>query len=227
MHQFPKFSEGKLLVMPASRLHLVRHGEVNNPHGVLYERIDGFELSETGHQMAAAAASELVANGRQVTRLLASPLLRAQQSAAPIAQAFGLEIETEPRVVEPWNKFKGLRMGPKALLTRPSLALSLYNPSRPSWGEPFTQIANRMIDATLEAWQETPEGDVVIVSHQLPIWMLYRSSQGLRLPHDPRRRRCSLSSITSFEVIGGRLQEVSYSEPGLALAKNAVDGGAV
>jgi broad specificity phosphatase PhoE len=227
VHQFPKFSEGKLLVMPASRLHLVRHGEVFNPEGVLYERIDGFELSETGHRMAIAAASELSASGRQVSRLLASPLLRAQQSATPIAQAFGLKIETEPRVIEPWNKFKGLKLGPKALLKRPSLALNLYNPSRPSWGEPFAQIANRMIDATLEAWQETPEGDVVIVSHQLPIWMLYRSSQGLRLPHDPRQRRCSLSSITSFEVIGGRLQEVSYSEPGLELAKNAVDGGAV
>jgi broad specificity phosphatase PhoE len=84
-----------------------------------------------------------------------------------------------------------------------------------------------MIDATLEAWQDTPEGDVVIVSHQLPIWMLYRSSQGLRLPHDPRQRRCSLSSITSFEVIDGRLQEVSYSEPGLALNSTAIDGGAV
>ena len=227
MHQFPKFSEGKLLVMPASRLHLVRHGEVFNPEGVLYERIDGFELSETGHRMAKAAASELSASGRQVARLLASPLLRTQQSATPIAQAFGLKIETEPRVIEPWNKFKGLKLGPRALLKRPSLALNLYNPSRPSWGEPFTQIANRMIDATLEAWQETPEGDVVIVSHQLPIWMLYRSSQGLKLPHDPRQRRCSLSSITSFEVIGGRLQEVSYSEPGLELAKNAVDGGAV
>jgi broad specificity phosphatase PhoE len=227
VHQFPKFSEGKLLVMPASRLHLVRHGEVFNPEGVLYERIDGFELSETGHRMAKAAASELSASGRQVARLLASPLLRTQQSATPIAQAFGLKIETEPRVIEPWNKFKGLKLGPRALLKRPSLALNLYNPSRPSWGEPFTQIANRMIDATLEAWQETPEGDVVIVSHQLPIWMLYRSSQGLKLPHDPRQRRCSLSSITSFEVIGGRLQEVSYSEPGLELAKNAVDGGAV
>ncbi len=227
MHQFPKFSEGKLLAMPASRLHLVRHGEVFNPQGLLYERIDGFELSETGHQMAAAAASELTGHGRQVTRLLASPLLRTQQSAAPIAQAFGLEIETEPRVIEPWNKFKGLRMGPRALLKRPSLALSLYNPSRPSWGEPFVEIANRMIDATLEAWQDTPEGDVVIVSHQLPIWMLYRSSQGLRLPHDPRQRRCSLSSITSFEVIDGRLQEVSYSEPGLALNSTAIDGGAV
>ena len=227
MHQFPKFSEGKLLAMPASRLHLVRHGEVFNPQGVLYERIDGFELSETGHQMAIAAATELAAQGRDVKRLLASPLLRTQQSAAPIAQAFGLDIETDPRVIEPWNKFKGLKIGPKALLKRPSLALSLYNPSRPSWGEPFTQIANRMIDATLEAWQETPDGDVVIVSHQLPIWMLYRSSQGLKLPHDPRQRRCSLSSITSFEVIGGKLQEVQYSEPGLKLAANAVDGGAV
>jgi broad specificity phosphatase PhoE len=227
VHQFRKFSEGKLLAMPASRLHLVRHGEVFNPQGVLYERIDGFELSETGHQMAIAAATELAAQGRDVKRLLASPLLRTQQSAAPIAQAFGLDIETDPRVIEPWNKFKGLKIGPKALLKRPSLALNLYNPSRPSWGEPFTQIANRMIDATLEAWQETPDGDVVIVSHQLPIWMLYRSSQGLKLPHDPRQRRCSLSSITSFEVIGGKLQEVQYSEPGLKLAANAVDGGAV
>lgn len=227
MHQSLKFSEGKLLAMPAFRLHLVRHGEVFNPEGVLYERIDGFELSETGHQMATAAASELASQGRQVTRLLASPLTRTQQSAAPMAQAFGLKIETEPRVIEPWNKFKGLAMGPKALLKRPALLLSLYNPGRPSWGEPFVEIANRMIDATLEAWQDTPEGDVVIVSHQLPIWMLYRSSEGLKLPHDPRQRRCSLSSITSFEVIDGRLKAVEYLEPGLSLAANAVDGGAV
>lgn len=213
--------------MPASRLHLVRHGEVFNPQGLLYERIDGFELSDTGHQMAAAVAAELASQGRTVTRLLASPLLRAQQSAAPIAEVFGLEIETEPRVIEPWNKFKGLKMGPRALLKKPVLALSLYNPSRPSWGEPFAEIATRMIDASLESWQATPEGDVVIVSHQLPIWMLYRSSQGLKLPHDPRQRRCSLSSVTSFEVIEGRLQEVAYSEPGLAVAASALDGGAV
>lgn len=227
MHQFPKFSEGKLLAMPASRLHLVRHGEVFNPQSLLYERIDGFELSDTGHQMAAAVAAELASQGRTVSRLLASPLLRAQQSAAPIAEVFGLEIETEPRVIESWNKFKGLKMGPRALLKKPVLVLSLYNPSRPSWGEPFAEIATRMIDASLESWQATPEGDVVIVSHQLPIWMLYRSSQGLKLPHDPRQRRCSLSSVTSFEVIEGRLQEVAYSEPGLAVAASALDGGAV
>jgi broad specificity phosphatase PhoE len=213
--------------MPALRLHLVRHGEVFNPKGVLYERIDGFELSETGHKMAEAAAKELASQGREIKRLLASPLLRTQQSAAPIASEFGLEIQTEPRVIEPWNKFKGLKVGLSAILKRPSIALNLYNPSKPSWGEPFAEIADRMKKAALDAWSETESGDVVIVSHQLPIWMLYRSSQGLKLPHDPRARRCSLSSITSFEVVDGKLIEVDYREPGLKLAANAIDGGAV
>ena len=227
MGQLAKFSEGKLVAMPASRLHLVRHGEVFNPQGVLYERLDGFELSETGHKMAKAAADELASQGREIRKLLASPLLRTQQSAAPISKAFGLEIAVEPRVIEPWNKFKGLKVGPGAILKRPSIALNLYNPARPSWGEPFVEIADRMTSAALDAWRDADGGDVVIVSHQLPIWMLYRSSAGLRLPHDPRSRRCSLSSITSFEVVDGKLREVSYLEPGLSVAANAVDGGAV
>lgn len=213
--------------MPASRLHLVRHGEVFNPAGVLYEQLDGFHLSDRGHQMAEAAANELASQGRQIARLLASPLLRTQQSAAPISKAFGVEIETESRVIEPWNKFKGLKVGPKAVLKRPSIVLSLYNPSKPSWGEPFQKIAERMTEAALDAWNETESGDVVIVSHQLPIWMVYRSSQGLKLAHDPRSRRCSLSSITSFEVVDGKLKEVSYLEPGLGVAANPIDGGAV
>ena len=213
--------------MPASRLHLVRHGEVFNPEGVLYEQLEGFHLSDLGHQMAQAAAEELRTQGRPISRLLASPLLRTQQSAKPISDTFGLDIETEHRVIEPWNKFKGLKVGPRALLKRPSIALSLYNPSRPSWGEPFKEIANRMNEAALEAWTTTEGGDVVIVSHQLPIWMVYRSSQGLALPHDPRSRRCSLSSITSFEVVDGKLQEVSYLEPGLRVVANPIDGGAV
>jgi broad specificity phosphatase PhoE len=88
-----------------------------------------------------------------------------------------------------------------------------------------------MTEAALSAWSSVDSGDVVLVSHQLPIWMLYRSSQGLALPHDPKNRRCSLSSITSFEVVDGKLVEVGYREPGLDLATKlnsfAKDGGAV
>ena len=213
--------------MPASLLHLVRHGEVFNPGGVLYERIDGFGLSDLGHQMAAAAAHQLKAEGVEIAKLIASPLQRTKESVAPIEKLFGLQAELDPRVIEPWNHFRGLRPGPKAILKRPSLILNLHNPAKPSWGEPFTEISSRMNQAALDHWSGSESGDVVIVSHQLPIWMLYRSSQGLKLAHDPRDRRCSLSSITTFEVVDGKLKEVSYREPGLDFAKSAVDGGAV
>ena len=213
--------------MPASLLHLVRHGEVFNPSGVLYERIDGFGLSDLGHQMAAAAANQLKTEGVQIAKLIASPLQRTKESVAPLEKLFGLEAELDPRVIEPWNHFRGLRPGPKAILKRPSLILNLHNPAQPSWGEPFTEISSRMNQAALDHWSGSESGDVVIVSHQLPIWMLYRSSQGLKLAHDPRDRRCSLSSITTFEVVDGKLKEVSYREPGMDFAKSAVDGGAV
>jgi len=213
--------------MPASRLHLVRHGEVFNPSGVLYERIEGFELSDLGHEMAEAAAKELFSQGRKIKRLIASPLVRAQQSAGPIAKQFGLKSVVDERVIEPWNKFKGMKLAPATFLKRPSLILSLTNPKLPSWGEPYNEVAARMRAAAMDAWDSVDGGDVVIVSHQLPIWMLYRSSAGLELPHSPKSRRCSLSSITSFEVIDDKLTEIQYSEPGLAHAANAIDGGAV
>jgi broad specificity phosphatase PhoE len=72
-----------------------------------------------------------------------------------------------------------------------------------------------MTGAALAGWASVDSGDVVFVSHQLPIWMTYRSAQGLSLPHNPRNRRCSLSSITSFDVVGGKLVPVDYREPGL------------
>lgn len=213
--------------MPASRLHLVRHGEVFNPGGVLYERIEGFGLSDRGHQMAKAAAEQLKSEGIEISKLVASPLQRTRESAKPISDIYGIEPVFDERVIEPWNLFKGLRLGPRALLKRPSILLNLYNPSKPSWGEPFADIASRMNSAALEHWSEAESGDVVIVSHQLPIWMVYRSANGLKLPHNPRDRRCSLSSITSFEVIDGKLREVAYREPGIEFAKQAIDGGAV
>ena len=203
--------------MPASRLHFVRHGEVSNPKGLLYERLDGFPLSDRGHQMAAAAAEELKSMGIAPKRLFVSPLERTRQSAAPVAKEFGLELEIEERIIEPWNKLKGYPMGAKALVANPGLAIHLYNPGRPSWGEPYREIADRMTEAALDAWENTSEGDVVFVSHQLPIWMTYRSAMGLRLPHNPQSRRCSLSSITSFEVDSGRLLPVDYREPGMRL----------
>jgi broad specificity phosphatase PhoE len=210
----------------ASALHLVRHGEVHNPAGVLYGRIPGFRLSDLGQQMASSAATALAA--RPVRRVVASPLQRTQESAAPIAAAFELEVETDERLIEPFNRFEGKKFefGP-GLLSNPEAWPWVSNPFRPSWGEPYVQIAARMLAALTDAHASVEDGDVVLVSHQLPIWMVHRSLKGERLYHDPRRRRCSLSSITTVEKRGERFVETAYADPAGPLAGSAVDRGAV
>ena len=218
--------------MAASLIHLIRHGEVFNPDGVLYGRIPGFHLSELGASMAAAAAAHLA--GRPLAALYSSPLQRAQESAAPWASAFGLEIHTEDRLIEPTNRFEGgtLEFGP-SLLRHPHTWPWIVNPFKPSWGEPFASVAARMIAAIDDASAGADGGEVVMVSHQMPIVMVQRAVAGKKLWHDPRQRRCSLSSITSFERIeqvapgSPRYREVDYQEPATALLARAVDTGAV
>lgn len=206
----------------------MRHGEVDNPNRVLYGRLPGFVLSERGHEMAHAAAQELHAQGRHISRVLASPLERAQQSAEPIAQLFKLPIETEERVIEPTNWFEGMpNHGPDAAFKNPKYWHKFWNPFRPSWGEPYRSVANRMRAAMAEHLQATDEGDLVIVSHQSPIWMAHLDIAKKPLFHDPRSRRCDLSSITSFERHGDEWVEVDYRSPAKPLLAEAVDVGAV
>ena len=214
--------------MPAEQIHLVRHGEVFNPQGVLYGRLPEFGLSDLGRSMAQAAADDLVSRARPVSALVASPLLRTQQSAEPIAAAFGLAPALDERVIEPENRFEGKRMrGPDGALRDIRNWPLLVNPWRPSWGEPFRSIADRMLAAVGDAWQSVDGGDVVIVSHQLPIWMVHRHLAGASLAHDPRHRRCALSSITTLERRGDRFVEVGYTDPAAGLAAQATDVGAV
>ncbi len=207
--------------MPASRLHLVRHGEVHNPHRVLYGRLPDYHLSEDGRRMARAAADHVASLGRPVASLRCSPLERTQESAAPFAELFGLEAVLDDRVIEPTNVFEGTRM--KRSLMNPLNWWHLRSPALPSWGEAYTSIAERMLQAADDVWDSTESGDAVIVSHQAPIWITHLRVAGLPLRHDPRTRRCALSSVTSFERVGDVWREVDYAEP----AAGGIDLGAV
>jgi broad specificity phosphatase PhoE len=193
-------------------VHLVRHGEVANPHGVLYGRIPGFHLSEEGVLQAKAAAAFLA--GRDVALLLSSPLERALETAAPLAAQFGLEVRVDERLIEPWNHFEGARfdVGPAAL-RRPGSWPHLTNPFRPSWGEPYEIIAERMSSIMADAAREAHGRQAVCVSHQLAIWVARRSVENRRLWHHPGHRQCALGSVTSFTYRGGTITGVSYAEP--------------
>ncbi|MDZ8276799.1 histidine phosphatase family protein [Microbacterium aquimaris] len=209
--------------MPAERLHLVRHGEVYNPRGVLYGRLPGYGLSSAGRDMARAAAEWVQASGREVGSLTCSPLQRTRESSEPFTDLFGVDPRIDERVIEPTNVFEGRRM--KIALINPFNWRHLRKPAIPSWGEPYAEVIVRMNAAMTDAWKRTESGDAVIVSHQLPIWVTHLAVAGEPSQHDPRRRRCALSSVTSFEMRDGLWTEVSYAEP--AQTSDAVDVGAV
>ncbi|CAD5990624.1 Broad specificity phosphatase PhoE [Agreia sp. COWG] len=218
----------KLAYVVASQIHLVRHGEVFNPQRVLYGRLPNFGLSDLGHEMARAAAAQLVERRRAVSALYASPLQRTQESAQPVSEAFELPIVTDPRIIEPTNRFEGMSMrGRQSALKNPRTWPWLRNPTVPSWGEPYASIRTRMLAAMNDAYNSVDSGDVVLVSHQLPIWTTHLAIAGRPLFHDPRKRRCELSSVTSFERVGNRFVEVGYVDPAAHLAENATDVGAV
>jgi len=193
-------------------VHLLRHGEVHNPGGVLYGRSDGFHLSDLGKQMAEQVAGAI--KDRDITHLVASPLERAQETARPLADARGLEIVTDDRVIESTNVFEGQRFGKTVRpLRRPAAWRHLWNPFRPSWGEPYKELVDRMMSAVEDA-RETAEGhEAVIVSHQLPIWITRLHVEHKTFLHNPRNRQCTLCSLTSLHFRDDTLTRVSYSEP--------------
>ena len=211
--------------MPAKRIHLVRHGEVHNPGGVLYGRLPHFHLSELGQEMAKEAAKQLKLMAPDVKAIFCSPLVRTQESAKPIEEIFGLDAKTDEDLIEPYNVFEGGKLSVKAIATRPQWWWHFRNPAKPAWGESFKDIITRMHSAIIQAADSVLDGDVVLVTHQLPIWVMHLSANGEKLMHDPRKRRCALSSITSFEIHDGKLVEVGYLDPAANLA--SIDKGAV
>lgn len=204
-------------------VHLMRHGEVENPTGVLYGRLPGYLLSELGRAMALRVAEHL--SGREIVHLVASPLERAQETMEPIAEAYGLPVQTDDRVIEAANLFEGLTVGAgDGSLLRLSHWRKYRNPLLPSWGEPYHEIAARMLAAAESARRAAEGHEALIVSHQLPIWTLRRFIEGRRLWHDPRRRQCSLASLTSIVYAGEKPVRIDYSEPAGDLLAQAKPG---
>jgi broad specificity phosphatase PhoE len=193
-------------------VHLLRHGEVHNPDGVLYGRLPGFVLSESGTRQALTVAEYLA--GRDIVHVVASPLQRAQQTAGPIAESHQLELATDERLIESENVFEGQRVSVgDGALRSPQHWRHLRNPFLPSWGEPYLRIAHRMLGAVTRARAAADGHEAVCVSHQLPIWTVRRFLEGKRMWHDPRRRECSLASLTTLEFDDERLVRISYAEP--------------
>jgi len=202
-----------MLITMAQTILFVRHGEVHNPEKILYGLQPGWRLSDRGNEMA-AVIGEWSAK-LDLGAIHSSPLQRAQETVAPIIAKHKLSLTTDKNLIEASNIFEGKKfeLG-SGVLRHPSSWRYLYNPWKPSWGEPYDQLISRMLKGLFAARDAAGGKDAICVSHQLPIWILRSAVEGRRLLHDPRKRECTLASVTSFELDNeGMISSVSYSEP--------------
>ena len=202
-----------MLISMSSTVHVARHGEVENPQKILYGRQPGWRLSSRGQQMAEVLGEW--SKSIELGALHVSPLQRAQETAAPIAKAHNIEITTDERLIEAGNIFEGKSFEPgSGILKHPTAWRHLYNPWKPSWGEPYEEQINRMFAAIFAAHKAANGKDAIVVSHQLPIWITRSAIEGRSMLHDPRKRECTLASVTSIHFDDeGVISGLSYSEP--------------
>ena len=199
-------------------VHLLRHGEVYNPDKILYGRLPGYHLSDLGHEMARVVADHLA--DADLALVVHSPLVRTAETAAPTLERHGLTAVVDPRVIEAGNKFEGRRFR-KRLLLDPRRWWWLRDPTKPTWGESYRAIGKRMTAAIEDARDHGRGREVLIVSHQLPIWTIRSVLEQRNLWHDPRKRECNLASLTSVTFIGDEITDVAYSEPAAHLYAQA------
>ncbi|MDR0436586.1 MAG: histidine phosphatase family protein [Propionibacteriaceae bacterium] len=201
-------------------VHVCRHGEVYNPDGVLYGRLPGFHLSANGRAMAARLGEYFAAS--PLSMLRSSPLERAQETMAPIAANHPeLEVLIDERLIEADTYQQGQVVAGRKLLRNPRNWLLYRNPWRPSWGEPYAEMARRMLSVVEHtAAAVGPGGEAVLVSHQSPIYTCRLAAERKPLPNLDFQRECILGSVTTFEVVDGDIVAVHYAEPARDLLRS-------
>lgn len=192
-------------------IHLVRHGEVENPLGVIYGRLPGYHLSERGKRQAQAAADRL--EDRDIAVIWASPLERAQETAGAIAARHHVEVVTNDRLIESDSTLEGVGRSVKSFLRSPRHLWQFRNPFKPSWGESFVDIRVRMLAAITEAAEQADGHEVVVVSHQTPVLVARLALAKRNVPLWIGFTPCGTGSVTSLELDEGKLLSASYFAP--------------
>ena len=192
-------------------IHLVRHGDVENPKAVLYGRLPGFHLSELGRRQAEEAGERLAE--ANVTSLWTSPLERARETAETIARHHDAPIVTDDRLLESDTRFEGIKRSPMTFLMDPRNWWKMRNPLKPSWGETFAQIGERMLSVIAEASSTAAGGETVLVAHQTPVVVARNAMSGKWGPPWLGGARCATGSITTMVMEEGRLVSASYFVP--------------
>lgn len=196
-----------------ARLHLVRHGEVHNPGGVVYSDLPDFPLSATGRRQAAAAAHHLAASTAAV--LVSSPLDRARETAAPIAARLELPVAIHPGLTE-WGlslRWAGARWEDLDDVFPGELAAYADNPAALAFSpESLAALADRAEAVVTALGMAHPGATAIVVSHQDPIQALRLRLRGLEFD-DFHHDKPEHASVITLERATTSWTEVEHWAP--------------
>jgi broad specificity phosphatase PhoE len=201
--------------------HFIRHGESvsNAAHGRDLSDAEGDRLTERGRAQAALAAQHL--GNLRIDRLRSSPLRRAQETAAPIAEALGLEVEIHDDLQELREGDAHYRLsGEEQRLARWSARMTANHDdptAAPPGGESFADMLAR-VERLKALLLEHRDQRVLAVSHGILLRFLFVHSflEGEFTPSQVGRLwqlrtvNCGLSAFQHRSAV----EEVAYPSEG-------------
>jgi 2,3-bisphosphoglycerate-dependent phosphoglycerate mutase len=145
---------------------MVRHGESTwNVLGLIQGHAEGPVLTEKGCRQSTELARQFRGGGAGA--IYASDLARAQQTAAFIAEALGLAVQSDPRLRERcFGTFEGR---PLNELGRAESGISdervVDAAARPEGGESLDEVYDRVGSFLDRLWARPEGGDIIVVTH--------------------------------------------------------------
>ncbi len=181
-------------------LFLVRHGENDySKTGKLAGRLPGVRLNERGRQQAEALGKAFAY--APLEAVYSSPLERAMETAAPIAQARGLKVITAPGLLEAnVGEWQGKSVRRLAMSKYWRVVQNAPSRARHPGGESFMETQVRVVSAIDEICSRHKERALIVcVLHSDPIKLAVAHYIGLPLDHF-QRLACDTGSVTMLAM---------------------------
>ena len=201
--------------MASTRVYLIRHADVENPHRVLYGHLDGFQLSALGRAQAAALGDRL--RGENVSRIVHSPLARAVETAEIINGRLDppaiLEPDAELREAEFSRYLQGLPYW-QIPVRRPLWFVHKARRGLVPGDESVEQMGDRILGVVRRIVSRHPGETMAVVSHADPLQAVWVLLDGR--PHNEReiyRKTIDKAGMLVLEMDGDRPASWEYVPP--------------
>ena len=196
----------------ATELVLVRHGETDMNRELRFQGQVNVGLNATGLEQARRLAGRLA--GETAHAVYASDLLRAMQTAGPIADGLALQPVADSGLREQaFGRVDGMRVDdirrehPEAWQAWLRFEQDFAMPE----GESTRSFHARVMQAVERVVAAHPRQTVVVVTHGGVLDMIYRTARSLGLD-GPRQSEIPNAGLNRIRVQGGAYEIVSWAD---------------